>query len=118
MEGYQAVAKDLGLLTLPLYGAILSTITWRHQLRSDVRQIKVVTRMMPAFGSPPGPRTAMVEAINVGHRSVAIEILTLELPSGARLFTSYKSGIAGLDSTRLPASLDDGETAQYVVSCE
>ena len=118
MEGYQAIAKDLGLLTLALYGAILSTITWRHQLRSDARQIKVVTRVMPAFGSPPGPPTAMVEAINVGHRSVAIEILTLELPSGARLFTSYKSGIAGLDSTRLPASLDDGETAQYVVSCE
>jgi hypothetical protein len=47
-----------------------------------------------------------------------IDILTLELPSGARIFTGYGSDIAGLESTRMPASLDDGETAQYVVSYE
>jgi hypothetical protein len=120
MEGsHLTAAKDLALLALALYGAILSTINWRHAARREATQIKLVIGMMrPATGSQPGPSYARVEAINVCQRTVMIEILTLELPSGARMFTPYTSGIAGLESTRLPASLDDGETARYVVSCE
>ena len=120
MEGsHLTAAKDLALLALALYGAILSTINWRHAARREATQIKLVIGMMrPATGSQPGPPYASVEAINVGRRNVMIDILTLELPSGARMFTPYTSGIAGLESTRLPASLDDGETARYFVSCE
>lgn len=120
MEGsHLTVAEDLVLLALALYGAILSTIIWRHSARRDAARIKmVVGTMMPACGAQSGPPYAKVEAINVGRRTVTVEILTLELPSGARLFTPYKTGIAGLESTRLPASLDDGETARYVVSYE
>jgi hypothetical protein len=119
MEGsHLTAAKDLVLLALALYGAILSTLNWRHSARRDAAQIKVLVGMVPAQGSQVGPPYARVEAINVGQRSVAIEILTLELPSGARLFTPYKSGIAGLESTRLPASLNDGEIARYIVSHE
>jgi hypothetical protein len=117
-DGHLTAAKDLGLLALALYGAILSTINWRHAARRDAAQIKVVAGMLPAWGSQVGPPYARVEAINVGQRSVTIDILTLELPSGARMFTPYKSGIAGLESTRLPATLNDGETARYIVSCE
>lgn len=116
-DGSLTAAKDLGLLALALYGAILSTINWRRLMRRDAAQIKVVSGPMPARGSQ-GGAYAEVEAINLGPRSVTIDILTLELPSGARMFTPYKSGIAGLESTRLPATLDDGETARYIVSCE
>jgi len=113
--GHLTAAKDLAVLALALYGAILSTINWRHARRRDASQIKLVIRtMMPATGSP----YAKVEAINIGPRCVMIDILTLELPSGARLFTPDRRGIAELESTRLPASLDDGETARYFVSCE
>jgi hypothetical protein len=117
-DGHLTAAKDLGLLALALYGAILSTINWRHAARRGAAQIKVVAGPMPARGSQGGPPYARVEAINLGQRSVSIDILTLELPSGARMFTPYKSGIAGLESTRLPATLNDGETARYIVSCE
>ncbi len=111
------LVKDLGLLALALYGAILSTINWRHAARRDAARIKVVAGPMPAPGSWPGALYARVEAINVGPRSVTIDILTLELPSGARIFTSY-SADPGLQSTRLPAILKDGETARYIVSFE
>jgi hypothetical protein len=120
MEGsHLTAAKDLVLLALALYGAILSTINWRHSARRDAAQIKVVIGpMRPTEGPQPGPPYARVEAINVGQRTVMIDILTLELPSGGRMFTPYMSGIAGLESTRLPASLDEGETARYIVSYE
>jgi hypothetical protein len=119
MEGSHLTAKDAVLLALALYGAILSTINWRHWAKAAATQIKVVIgTLMPPGGSQMAPRFARVEAINVGRRTVTIDILTLELPSGARLFTPYKSGIAGLESTRLPASLDDGESARYLVSFE
>jgi hypothetical protein len=119
MEGsYLTAAKDLVVLALALYGAILSTINWRA-LRKDARQIKVALgTVMPTCGSRPGPAYAKIEAINVGQRAVSIDILTLELPSGARMFTPYSTGIAGLESTRLPATLEDGEIAQHVVSHE
>ena len=117
-DGHLTAAKDLGLLALALYGAILSTINWRHWAKRDAAQIMVVAGLLPTWGSQVGPPYARVEAINLGQRSVTIEILTLELPSGARMFTPYKSGIAGLESTRLPATLNDGETARYIVSCE
>ena len=114
--GNLTAAKDFGLFALALYGAVLSTINWRHSARRDAAQIKVVIgTMMAASGSQ--SRYARVEAINVGPCTVVIDILTLELPSGARLFTPYSTGL-GLDSTRLPASLRDGEAAQYIVSCE
>jgi hypothetical protein len=119
MEGFPIGAKDLVLLALALYGAILSSINWRHSIRKDARRIKVVIgTVTPTYDSRLGPSYAKVEAINGGHRPVMIDILTLELPSGARLFTPYSAGIVGLESTRLPASLLDGETAQYVVSYE
>jgi hypothetical protein len=117
-DGSLTAAKDLGLLALALYGAILSTINWRHAARREAAQIKVVAGMMPATKSQGGLPYARVEAINVGSRSVTIDILTMELPSGARIFTPYITGIVGLESTRLPATLDDGETARYIVSCE
>ena len=118
-DGHLTAAKDLGLLALALYGAILSTINWRHSARRDAAQIKIVIgTMMPMTGSRPGPPYLKVEAINVGPRSVMIDILTLELPSGARMFTPYNSGIAEVESTRLPASLDDGRSARYIVSYE
>src|SRR5581483_10734516 len=117
-DGSLTATKDLGLLALALYGAILSTITWRQVTRREAARIKVVAGLVPPQGSQDGPRYARVEAINVGPHSVTIEILTLELPSGARMFTPYNAGIAGLESTRLPATLDDGETARYIVSCE
>src|ERR1700759_3785366 len=114
MEGYPA-AKDFILLALALYGAILSTINWRSQARRDAAQF--VIRTMTAACDSPSPY-ARVEAINVGHRTVMIDILTLELPSGARLFTPHANDIVERASTRLPATLRDGEAAQYVVSCE
>ena len=118
-DGSLTAAKDLGLLALALYGAILSTINWRHAARRDAAQIKVVIgTLWPATGSRPGPPYLKVDAINLGPRSVTIDILTLELPSGARIFTPYTSGMAELGSTRLPASLDDGQRARYIVSYE
>ena len=120
MEGsHLTAAKDLALLALALYGAILSTINWRHAARREATRIKLaIGTMRPAAGSQPGPPYARVEAINVGQRTVTLDILTLELPSGARMFTPYNTGIAGIESTRLPATLADGETARYVVSCD
>jgi hypothetical protein len=118
-DSHLTAAKDLVLLALALYGAILSTVNWRHSARKDASQIRIVIgTMMPAYGSQLGPPYARVEAINVGYRTVTIDILTLELPSGARMFTAYSTGIAGLESTRLPAGLDDGQTARYFVSYE
>jgi len=112
------LAKDLGLLALALYGAILSTINWRHAAKRDAAQIEVVIgTMWPATGPQPGPPYLKVEAVNVGPRSVRIDILTLELPSGARIFTPY-TGIAEVESTRLPASLNGGQSARYIVSHE
>jgi hypothetical protein len=82
MEGYPTAAKDLVLLALALYGAVLSTFNWRYQVRRDAAQIRVVAGMMtPADGSRREPTYAKVEAINVGRCTVMIDILTLELPS-------------------------------------
>jgi len=119
MEGsHLTAAKDLVLLALALYGAVLSTINWRHLTRRDAARIKlVISTMMPAQGSQGGPY-AKIEAINLGQRTVAIDILTLQLPSGARMFTPYNTDIAALESTRLPASLQVGGMARYIVSCE
>jgi len=114
-DGHLIAAKDLAFLALALYGAILSTINWRYATRRDAAQIKLTIRaMMPTTGSP----HVKVEAVNVGPHSVTIDILTLELPSGARLFTASRSGIAELENTRLPARLDDGDTARYIVAYE
>jgi hypothetical protein len=111
------------------FGPARPGAVWRnpfnHQLAAfgeagrGAAQIKVVIgTTTPTYGSQLGSLYAKVEAFNVGQRTVIVDILTLELPSGARMFTPGGTVIAGLESTRLPAALDDGQTAQYVVSCE
>jgi hypothetical protein len=70
---------------------------------------------MPTYGNTLGDRFAKVEAINAGHRAVIISSLAFEVQEGQRLF-SMGSGIPGMEDTRLPDSLSDGESAHLFVS--
>ena len=41
MEFYPAAAKDVVLLALALYGAILATAIWRHWARRDAARLRI-----------------------------------------------------------------------------
>jgi hypothetical protein len=111
-----SVVKDILLSAVALYGATLSTFNYIQAARKDRRAVVVkAATVMPTYGNTLGDRFAKVEAINAGHRAVIISSLAFEVQEGQRLF-SMGSGIPGMEDTRLPASLSDGESAHLFVS--
>lgn len=111
------IAKDVGLLLLALYGAILSTFNWRQALKKERRQIKVsLTTAIPTDGPKLGPTLAVVEATNLGQRPVHIVLLALQLEDGRRIFPIVSHAPPGLADTKLPITLADGETARRYFS--
>jgi hypothetical protein len=104
------------LSAVALYGAILSTFNYVQAARKDRRDVFVqATTAIPTYGNTLGNCLAKVEAINAGHRAVTVSNLAFELPGGKRLFP-MGSGVLGMDDTRMPAGLSDGEAAHSYVS--
>jgi hypothetical protein len=114
-----SVVKDVVLFFIAVYGAALSTFNWRQAVKKDQRQISIsASTAMPAYGNRLGNPYAKVEAINTGHRVVTIKTISLELSTGARLFSMAAGGIPGMPDTPLPATLSDGQTAFIMMSYE
>lgn len=64
-----------------VYGAILSTMTYRAQRRRQKAAIRVkVSNGFPFFGSRLGEPQVQVEATNVGERPVMLEAAGFKLP--------------------------------------
>jgi hypothetical protein len=102
------VIKDVVLFFIAVYGAALSTFNWRQAVKRDQRQVSIAaSTVMPAFGNQLGNPYAKVEAINTGHRVVTIKTISLELPTGARLFSMAAGGIPGFPMiARKPQALE------------
>jgi hypothetical protein len=113
---YESI-KDVVLFIVAVYAAVLSTINFLRAIRKERRSIRVLaTTAMPTYGPHLGPPFAQITAVNDGHRVACISLLTFELPNKSRLFALQGTGIPGLESTRLPAKLEQGETAQFFIS--
>ena len=109
--------KDVVLGALAVYGAVLSTINWRQSSQREKRSIRVtMSTVMPALGGELGSPFARITATNSGHRSVTITTIALELPSGERIFAMNQFRTPGLDDTRLPVAIADGQSAQVHLS--
>jgi len=110
------VAKDAVLSGVALYGAALSTFNYVQAARKDRRNVFVqATTAIPTYGNRLGNCLAKVEAINAGHRVVTVSNLAFELPGGKRLF-QMGPGISGMEDSRPPTSLSDGEAAHWHIS--
>lgn len=106
--------KDLVIFALAIYGAGLSTFNLIQAVRKEHRRISVRTlTIMPTYGGTLGRCFMKVEAVNVGHRPVTIDVLTFEL-RGTKLFSFGSDQIPGFPNTRLPAVLADGQTAHAI----
>jgi hypothetical protein len=111
-----AAFKDVVIFLLALYGAALSTLNFWTSTRKDKRTVRVsLSTVMPTFGAELGGCFAKIEAVNIGHRPVTIESLTLELPNGARLWPASRDLFPGVPDTRLPATLADGQSAHLAI---
>ena len=111
-----SVLKDILLTIVALYGAILSTVNFRQAVRKEHRVLAVkMSTAMPAWGSKMGNCYARIEATNSGHRPVTVSTLTIELPSGKRIY-SIGDGFPGVSDTSLPASLSDGGSAHLLMA--
>lgn len=107
-----AIVKDVVLFLLAIYGAALSTFNWRQATRREKRIVKVrALTSTPVFGGRLGQPFARLEAINIGHRPVTISSIAFELPGKRRVFSMTMDSFPGVEDTRLPATLSDGQTA-------
>lgn len=113
-----AVVKDMALFLLAFYGAALSTFNWRQSIRKDRRMIDIgFSTEIPTYSDGTlGSALIKVEATNIGHRTVTVKTLAIELPRGERIFPMVPNQIPGLIDTVLPISLSDGQSAQLRMS--
>ncbi|QOF71431.1 hypothetical protein IG197_27415 [Aminobacter sp. SR38] len=112
------IVKDILLFGIAAYGALLSTFNWRQAKDRDRRKVlvKAGTTMLTYTNGQLGAPFARIEGINVGHRPVTITTLAFELPNKARLVATSLDNLTGMDDTRLPAKLSDGESARLHMS--
>ncbi len=69
-----------------VYGAILSTMTFRAQRRDRRASVRVkVTNGLPAFADRLGNVQLLLEATNTGERPVVLEAAGYKLPNGDSL---------------------------------
>jgi len=113
---YSAV-KDVVLFLVAIYAAILSTVNFRQAARKERRSIRVsASTAMPTYGPALGPPFARLEAVNDGHRTVTVSLLTWQLPDKSRLVQLHRGGVPGMPDTELPARLTEGEVAHVSIS--
>jgi hypothetical protein len=111
------IAKDVVLFLLAIWGAGLSTYSFRAARRKDKRLIHMrKTTVMLTYGSELGPPIAKLEAINIGQRTVSVSTLTFETPTKGRIFPLRTNRFPGLIDSDLPISLADGQSAQMHIS--
>ena len=112
-----AVVKDVVLFVLAIWGAGLSTYSFLVAKRKEKRSIQVkVSTVMLTYGSELGPPIAKLEAINIGQRVVTVSTLTFETPTKGRMFPLAENRYPGMSDTKLPVSLNDGQSAQMHIS--
>jgi hypothetical protein len=112
-----STVKDVALLLLAGYGAVLSSFNWWNARQRDKRLIVVrLSTMVPTMPDGDlGSAYAKIEAVNTGQRSVTVSALTIELPTGHRLWPTSFDRFFGYPDTRLPATLSDGESAHLMM---
>lgn len=110
--------KDTALFVLAVYGAALSTFNWRQAIQKDRRVVEVsLSRAHPIFQNGQiGSNYIKIYAVNIGHRSVTVDTLALQLSDGSRLVTVVKDDFGEMVDTKLPVKLADGESARVVGS--
>ena len=112
--------KDLVTITIALAGFVLSIFNFLKAQSKDKRQIKIVleeTTAMTQFFTEPQPYLR-IKVTNMGHRSVAISLITLEFSNGNR-FLSGSDGQGQLHNSQLLSPLQDGDVAyRYLLKSE
>src|SRR6185295_6900507 len=114
---YYSDFKDIVLFLLAIFAATLSAVNFIRAARKERRSLRVAaSTAMPTYGPKVGPPYMKLEAINDGHRVVAVNLLTVELPDKRRLATLVRDSFPGMPDTRLPARLGEGESASVFLS--
>ena len=97
-----------------MIGQIASFLNAIRQARRDRRVVRVaLSTAIPTLGAELGPSFMCVTVTNVGHRDVTIEYVGVRLPDGRHLPGGLQiGGRFGLQDTKLPARLADGDSAK------
>ncbi|WP_050420315.1 hypothetical protein [Bradyrhizobium tropiciagri] len=107
-----ADGKDAALFALALYGAGLSTFNLLKAIQKDKRSVRVTCgSKIPVVGDQFGDVWAHIEATNLGQRSVTLNEMGLMLEGGARFASMAERRAFGIEDTKLPVTLTDGQTA-------
>jgi len=112
--------KDALLAAVALYGAGLSTFNLRQAQRKEKRNIIITAgSAIPTYDDGRFGKTfARIEAVNAGQRRVTVTGLGFKLENGKRLVSLVPNHFPGIQDTRLPVTLDDGEKAHLYFSYE
>lgn len=105
--------RDVVLLAIALFGAGLSLFNYIDARRRDRRSVKVtMSTAIPAFDDGIlGATFVRVSVTNTGVRPVNIVSLGLQLRNGSRLGSLATDQMPGINDSRFPITLVDGEQA-------
>lgn len=108
------IIRDLGLLTIGGFGAILSLVNYYHLKAKDRKKVKVRVRtvMVTYETGKIGEPYLEIMAINNGHRPINIENISLELGKGRSLQYMYPDTGSPFEDSRLPTLLGDGDSVK------
>lgn len=105
--------RDVLLLMLGLFGAGLSLFNYIDARRRDQRSVKVtMSSAIPAFDNGVlGATFIRISVTNTGVRPINIVSLGLQLKNGSRLASLAMDQMPGVNDSRFPVTLVDGEQA-------
>ena len=97
-----------------MIGQVLSFLNAVRQLWRDRRVVRVtLSTTIPTFGRELGPSFMCVTVTNAGQRNVTVDQIGIQLPSGQHFPGGQQlGGPFGLQDTRLPVKLADGDSAK------
>lgn len=111
-----AAIRDVVLFALAIYASLLSSLNFFQARRKDRRSVRVVaSTVMPTYGPKVGPPYMKIEAVNDGHRTVTITVISLQLPNKSRLWSFMPTSIPAFPDTSLPAQLNEGDVAHKTI---
>lgn len=106
------IVRDVILLILALFGAGLSLFNYFDARKKERRVLTIkLGSALPVFGTELGATFVRLTATNTGSRPVTLVHLGLELDGGSRLGVLEANLMPGVEDTRLPVVLADGQQA-------